>query len=177
MFTLASSGAEGGGVLQLLGIVPQTILVSVVGFFLLFLLLKKHLWLPLAAFLDSRKEDIQQTYDKVDETRKSMENLKADYEQRLANIEAEARVQTQAAVKEAQAMRETILAEARQQAEKILNDTRQTLQFDREQMMAQLKAQVVDITLLATEKLLSRKVDDLEDRKLVADYIEQVAKN
>lgn len=163
--------------MELLGIVPKTILVAVVGFVLLYMLLKKYLWLPLAAFLDSRKEDIQQTYDKVDQTRQSMESLKADYEQRLTNIEAEARAQTQAAVKEAQAMRETILAEARQQAEKILSDTRQTLQFDREQMMAQLKAQVVDITIQATEKLLSQKVDDDADRLLVADFIEQVAKN
>lgn len=173
MFILAS----GGSIMEALEIVPKTILVTIVGFLLLFLLLKKFLWLPLAAFLDSRKDDIQQTYDKVDETRRNMESLKADYEQRLANIEAEARAQTQAAVKEAQAMRETILAEARQQADKILTDTRQTLVFDREQMMAQLKAQVVDITLLATEKLLSQKVDDAEDRKLVADFIEQVAKN
>ncbi|MHB1461148.1 MAG: F0F1 ATP synthase subunit B [Armatimonadota bacterium] len=173
MFILAS----GGSIMEALEIVPKTILVTIVGFLLLFLLLKKFLWLPLAAFLDSRKEDIQQTYDKVDETRRNMESLKADYEQRLTNIEAEARAQTQAAVQEAQAMRETILAEARQQAEKILSDTRQTLQFDREQMMAQLKAQVVDITIQATEKLLNHKVDDASDRELVADFIEQVAKN
>lgn len=174
---LASGGAESGDILATLGINPHTVLVSIIGFVLLFLLLKKFLWLPLAMYLDTRKEDIQRTYDKVEETRQDMESLKTDYQQRLANIEAEAREQTQSAVKEAQAIREEILADARHQAEKVLSDARITMQQDREQMMAQLKAQVVDITLLATEKLLSQKITDDQDRQLVAEYIEQVAKN
>jgi F-type H+-transporting ATPase subunit b len=104
-----------------------------------------------------------------------MERLRDEYEQRLANIEAEARAQIQQAVKEAQQVREQILAEARQQAEKMIRDAEEVIRYEREKALAEMRTQVVDLTLLATSRILQESVDDARHRKMVEDFIDQVA--
>lgn len=164
-----------GEVMHQLGIEPAAIVVEMVGFVLLLLLLKRFLWKPVTDYLEQRQQDIAQTYDKVEQTRQEMERLRSDYEQRLANIEAEARAQIQQAVKEAQQMREQILAEARQQAEKMIHDAEETIRYEREKALAEMRTQVVELTLLATSRILQESVDDARHRKMVQEFIDQVA--
>lgn len=164
-----------GEIMHQLGIEPATIVVEMVGFVLLLMLLKRFLWVPVTNYLEQRQRDIAQTYDKVEQTRQEMERLRSEYEQRLANIEAEARAQIQQAVKEAQQMREQILAEARQQAEKMVRDAEESIRYEREKALAEMRTQVVDLTLLATSRILQESIDDARHRKMVEDFIEQVA--
>ncbi len=164
-----------GEVLHQLGIEPAAIVVEMVGFVLLLLLLKKFLWGPVTNYLEGRQQEIASTYDKVEHTRQEMERLRDEYEQRLANIEAEARAQIQQAVKEAQQVREQILAEARQQAEKMIRDAEETIRYEREKAMEEMRLKVVDLTLLATSRILQESVDDARHRKMVQDFIDQVA--
>lgn len=164
-----------GEIMHQLGIEPSAILVEMVGFVLLLLLLKRFLWTPVTQYLEQRRQDIAHTYDRVEQTRQEMERLRAEYEQRLANIEAEARVQIQQAVKEAQQVREHILAEARQQAEKVVRDAEEVIRYEREKAFAEMRAQIVDLTLLATGKILQENMDSERHRKIVQDFIEQVA--
>lgn len=164
-----------GEVMHQLGIEPAAIVVELVGFVLLLLLLKRFLWVPVTQYLEGRRQEIVQTYDKVEQTRQEMERLRDEYEQRLANIEAEARAQIQQAVKEAQQLREQILAEARQQAEKMVRDAEETIRYEREKALAEMRAKVVDLTVLATSRILQESVDDARHRKMVQDFIDQVA--
>lgn len=164
-----------GELMHQLGIEPATIVVEMVGFVLLLLLLKRFLWGPVTEYLEGRKQDIAQTYEKVEQTRQEMERLRSEYEQRLANIEAEARAQIQQAVKEAQQVREQILAEARQQAEKMVSDAEETIRYERQKALAEMRTQVVELTLLATGKILQESIDDARHRKIVEDFINQVA--
>jgi F-type H+-transporting ATPase subunit b len=164
-----------GEIMHQLGIEPATIVVEMVGFVLLLVLLKRFLWTPVTSYLEQRQMDIAQTYDKVEHTRQEMERLRSEYEQRLASIEAEARAQIQQAVKEAQEVREHILAEARQQAEKMIRDAEEAIRYEREKALAEMRTQVVDLTLLATSRILQESVDDAKHRKMVEDFIDQVA--
>ncbi len=164
-----------GEIMHQLGIEPATIVVEMVGFVLLLVLLKRFLWSPVTSYLEQRQMDIAQTYDKVEHTRQEMERLRSEYEQRLASIEAEARAQIQQAVKEAQEVREHILAEARQQAEKMIRDAEEAIRYEREKALAEMRTQVVDLTLLATSRILQESVDDARHRKMVEDFIDQVA--
>jgi F-type H+-transporting ATPase subunit b len=164
-----------GEIMHQLGVEPATIVVEMVGFVLLLVLLKRFLWSPVTGYLEQRQRDIAQTYDKVEQTRQEMERLRDEYEQRLANIEAEARAQIQQAVKEAQQVREQILAEARQQAEKMIRDAEEVIRYEREKALAEMRTQVVDLTLLATSRILQESVDDARHRKMVEDFIDQVA--
>lgn len=163
------------GIMHQLGIEPATIVVEMVGFLLLLALLKRFLWVPVTDYLEGRRQDIAHTYQKVEQTRQEMEQLRSEYEQRLADIEAEARAQIQAAIKEAQQLREQILAEARQQADKMVRDAEEAIRYERQRALVEMRSQMVDLTLLATSRVLQEAVDEARHRKMVEDFIDQVA--
>lgn len=169
-------GAEGGhgsgGILELLGIDFNILIIQIVGFLLLLWVFTRYFWKPIYAMLESRRADINATYDKIEADRRAMEQLRADYEQRLNQIEAEARERIQKAVSEAQELREQILAEARLQAEDIVARAREQAELEREKLATELQEHVANLALRATEHLIRETLDEERHRKLVREFIQ-----
>ncbi|MEN6519581.1 MAG: F0F1 ATP synthase subunit B [Armatimonadota bacterium] len=160
--------------LEQLGINPTVIVVNIIGFLLLVGLLKKFLYGPVTAMLDSRKQEIADTYDTAERERSNMEGLRQDYEKRLAGIEAEAKEKIQAAIKEAHGIRDEILADARTKSESILTKGEEELAREREKTVAELRADVADLVIGASSRLLEESLDDKAHRKLIDDFISSV---
>ena len=137
-------------------------------------LLNKFLFNPICGLLAERRGSIQETYDKIEFDKQSMLQMKTDYEQRLAGIEAQARERIQNAIKEAEGMKNQILDEARAQAEQLRAANQQQLARDRQMIMIELRTQVADLALRASERLIGANLDDEKNRKLVQEFIDQV---
>jgi F-type H+-transporting ATPase subunit b len=69
-------------------------------------------------------------------------------------------------------MKENILAEARQQAEDIRQRTLEDLEQEKQKLLVDLRSQVVELTLMATEKLIGESMDEQKQRELVERFIE-----
>jgi F-type H+-transporting ATPase subunit b len=105
-----------------------------------------------------------------------MEQLRTDYERRLAGIEAEARQKIQTAIKEAQSVRDEIIADSRGRAEGILQRGQEELLREREKTLVALRQEVADLVIGASSRLIERSLDDAAHRKLVDDFISSVGK-
>jgi len=162
------------GILEQLGIDPKLILVNIIGFVILLAILKKFLYGPVTQALDGRAEDIRSTYAQADAEKARMEELRADYERRLADIEAEARRRIQAAIKEAQVSREHILNEAREQADKVISRGQEEIVREKEKAIVELRREVADLTINAAGKLIGRSLDEAGDKRLVEDFIKSI---
>ncbi|MDH7482246.1 MAG: F0F1 ATP synthase subunit B [Armatimonadota bacterium] len=160
--------------LKELGIDPKVMAAQVTGFILLWIVLARYLFRPVLAFLDERQRQIKLAIDNANEERAKAEQLRAEFEQRMASIEAEARSRVQAAVREANAAKEEILAEARNRAESILQRGQEDLAREREKILAQLREEVVNISLAAAGKVIGEALDEERHRKLVSDFIEKL---
>ncbi|MCL6519700.1 MAG: F0F1 ATP synthase subunit B [Armatimonadetes bacterium] len=160
--------------LKELGIDPKVMAAQVTGFILLWIVLARYLFRPVLAFLDERQRQIKLAIDNANEERAKAEQLRAEFEQRMAGIEAEARSRVQAAVREANAAKEEILAEARSRAESILQRGQEDLAREREKILAQLREEVVNISLTAAGKVIGEALDEERHRKLVSDFIEKL---
>ena len=160
--------------LQQLGITPALLFTQMVGFVLLMLLLNKFMFKPIFGILDQRQADIKATYDQLDDDRKRMEETRRQYEQRLANIEAEAREKIQAAVQEAQALRDNLVADARQQAETIVTQGRNDSERERQAAFLEMRGQIVAIAMAAAGKVVGENLNDARQTKMVDDFIGSV---
>jgi hypothetical protein len=89
-------------VLQNLNVDPKLILVNIIGFVILLVVAKKIVFDPIGKVVTERGSDINDQYGRLESAQREMETLKADYEARLAAVEAEAREKIQSAIKEAQ---------------------------------------------------------------------------
>jgi len=153
---------------------PKITAATVTAFFLLWAVLAKFLFKPVLGLLDSRKQDIANTYESANKELAKAEDLRTDYEKRLAEIEAEARLRIQTAVKEAQNAKDQILAEAKTRSEDVLKRGQEDLEREREKTLAQLREEVVGISISAASKLIQESLDDTKHRQLVNDFIDRI---
>lgn len=160
--------------LHTLSIDPKVMAAQVTGFILLWILLARYLFRPMLALFDARRQAIKTTFEDAENERARAEESRADYEKRLAGMEAEARARMQEAVKEAQAAKNEILTDAKTRSEEILKRGQEDLAREREKTLAQLREEVVNISLDAAGKLIGESMDQPKHRKLVGDFIDRI---
>lgn len=146
--------------------------VSTIGVFLiLFPLIKMFFLNPLKEAIDGRNNELEATFSEAENLKARMAELKSDYEARLTQSEAAAREQIQKAVSEAGEMRSQILAEAKSQADSIKASAAEEMAREREKTLVELRKHVVDMTLVATERIIGQSMDQERQRKLVEEFI------
>lgn len=160
--------------LKTLGLDPAVLASEIAGFILLFFFLRKFLFFPILGLLAAREEDIRSTYDAANSERSKAEEFRVDYEKRLADVDAEARVRLQAAIQEAEGAKNEIISEAKTRAEKILERAQEDLAREREKTVASLREEVVNISLSAAGKLIGESLDETKHRTLVTDFIDRI---
>lgn len=149
--------------------------VAVIGVFLiLFPVLNTFFFAPLAEAIGSRTTELERTFSEAEELRAEMTKMRSEYEQRIVQTEASAREQIQNQIKEAQALRSQLMAEAAQKADEMVKRAQQEIEGERQRLMADLRLEVVNLTLLATERVLGENVDSDRNRRLVQDFIDKV---
>ena len=141
------------GLLDQLNINPAAIAVNIVGFLLLLYVLRGMVFTPIGKVLAERERDVNGRYDRLEADQRQMDALKADYEQRLAGIEAEAREKIQSAIKDAQTARDQITAEAAGRSREMIQRAEAEVAHEREQAMITFRQQVVDLAMGAATKV------------------------
>lgn len=150
------------------------ILTQFFGFIILLFLLNQFVFKKVYGVLEERRDNIKQVYDQLDADRAAMEETRRQYEQRLADIEAEAREKIQAAVKEAQGLRDNLVSDARAQAESIVTQGRSDSERERQQAFLEMRQQIVALAIGAAGKVIGENLNDARHTSLVDDFIGSV---
>lgn len=158
-------------ILQSLNINLNAVIINILGFGILMFLLTNFLFKPVNKMLEERQQDIKVAYDKIEAEQREMQELKGEYEKRLAAIEAEARERIQHAIKEAQGMRDQIVGEANTRSRDLITRAEQEVEREKQQAIIALREQVVDLALGATNKIIGDNLDEARQRKLISEFI------
>jgi F-type H+-transporting ATPase subunit b len=78
------------------------------------------------------------------------------------------------AVKEADAVRTDLVGKARAEAEQAVARAREQMQREKDQAIAELRAQVADIAVEAASRIVKSSLTEEAQRKLVDDYIREL---
>ena len=160
--------------MDILHIDVRVLLVQIGGFALLLLVFKRFLFGPVSHILESRKQEIASDYENAERDRSLAEDLRQDYDRRLAGIEVEARERIQAAIKEGQEHRDALLAEAREEAERLVRRGEEELEREHAKAMVELREEVVDLAISSARKLIERSLDDPTHRAMIKDFIDSI---
>jgi len=147
---------------------------TVVIFVALLFMLRRFAWGPILGMVEERENRIQSALDESaaarDEARRLLEEHKAQL--------ADARRQAGEIVAEGKAagdrVRKDIEEKARSEAQQILESARREIARERDQAIAQLRKESVDLALAAASKLMEEKMDAPRDRELVMDYLSDI---
>ncbi|MBB3836937.1 MULTISPECIES: F0F1 ATP synthase subunit B [Runella] len=161
-------------------VTPQLGLIfwQLVFFGILLFLLAKLAWKPILSSLSEREHQIQSALDLAEKTRADMAKLQADNQQLLA----EARAERDSILKAAKESADRIIAESKDKAtvegKRIIEDARETISNERAALVAQMKKEVVTISLEIAEKVLRKELSDKSaQEQLVADLAKEARLN
>ena len=176
-FVLAT--AEGGGeeegsgnflVTPEVGLMIWTLLV----FGLTMLLLWKLAFPRIAAALDRRQQAIEESIDAAERTRQEADQILAEYRERLAEARGQADEIVARARKTGEAAEGEILADARAKREEMMEQTRRDIEAETRRAIQEIRAEVADLTVMATEKVTRKSLTGEDHKRLVEEALAEL---
>jgi F-type H+-transporting ATPase subunit b len=140
---------------------------TLVIFGLVFLVLWKAVFPRITEALDKRQRAIEDSIDAAERTRQEADALLAEYRERLSDARGQADEIVARARRTAEASEGEILAEARVKREEMMAQTRRDIEQETRRAIQQIRAEVADLTVLATEKVTRKSLDSEDQRRLV----------
>lgn len=159
VFAADETAADGGGLLALIGIDPQTIIIQVIGFLVVLGVLWKFVFGKVGGLLDERRNEIAQQSAQLQADREELDRLTAETRQRLSDIETEAQAKIQAAVEQGNAERQQILVQARQEAADEVERARAEIQREKDEAISELRGVVAELAIDAAGKIISAELN------------------
>jgi F-type H+-transporting ATPase subunit b len=133
--------------------------------------LAKFAFPRIAEALDKRQKAIEESIDHAERTRQEADELLAEYRSRLAEARSQADEIVARARKTGEHQEAEALADARRKREEMMEQTRREIQAETHRAIQEIRSQVADLTVLATEKVTRKTLTDADQRKLVEDAI------
>lgn len=152
----------------------RLIIVQVIGFLILFFILKKYLFGRIIDLIKARENEIRGIYNGAEQDKNQASKLKSQYETRISEVEAEAHKKMQEAVLEAKEISENIINNTREQAGKIKEKANQEIEQEKKNALAEIRKEVVNLSIIATEKLIKESIDRNLAEKLVDGAIKDI---
>lgn len=152
----------------------EHIITQIIAFILMLYILKRFAWKPLLDILDKRAEKIANEFASIEEQKEAANELVLKYEEQLGNIEEEARIIIQDAVKQGRQISDEIQANAQNQAKETVKKAHEEVQREVAKAKLELKGDVVNMTVSLFEKMMLTKLSPEENEKLSAKLIEEV---
>ncbi|MCH8318323.1 MAG: F0F1 ATP synthase subunit B [Bacteroidetes bacterium] len=156
------------------GLIFWTLLV----FLIVLFLLTKFAWKPITKALKEREDSIEESLNSAEKAREEMAKLKAENEKLLA----EAIVERDKMFKEAREASSRIIDEAKEKASqegaKLIENAKEVINNEKQAALAEVKNQVASLSIQIAEKLLRKKLSDIEVQKeLIDDLIKDISVN
>ena len=155
----------------------QELSVQVVGFLLLFIMMKRVAWRPLLALLDERRTKIEEAFRKIAHSKTELAHLQEEYGRRLAKIEDEARTKIQQAILEGKRISIEVQEQAREQAQAVMTKAKETVELELAKAKVTLRDQVAAMTMDAVERVLQQKLDANTDRHVVDTVLDELERH
>jgi F-type H+-transporting ATPase subunit b len=160
-----------GEALSALGVNIKIVVIQALGFLILLWLMKKFLFARIQGIMQKRREEVLEGYERNERVRQELEELKNNYEARLANIESEATEKMEQAVKEAHQLAQEILTTTRQEADEMRERAIYDINQEKKKALTEIRDEVVNLSMDLTTKMIQKSMDKKTAEKLVDDFI------
>jgi F-type H+-transporting ATPase subunit b len=128
----------------------------------------------IAEALDRRQKAIEESIDAAEHTRREADEILGEYRQRLAEARGQADEIVARARKTGEAAEGEILAEARTKREEMMEQTRRDIEAETRRAIQEIRAEVADLTVLATEKVTRKALAPHDHKRLVEEALSEL---
>lgn len=150
------------------------VVLSMIAVFTLFLALSYILFNPVRDMLKKRQEMVQETKDTANKEKEDALKLKAEYDAKVKNAEAEAEEILSEARRRALKNERVILEEAKEEAARIIANANVQIDLEKKKAMDDLKQEVVAIATMMAGKMVAVSMDEKTQNQLIEDTLKEM---
>jgi F-type H+-transporting ATPase subunit b len=153
---------------------PGLYIWSIIIFLALAFLLMKFAWKPLLAMLEKREDSIRHALLDAEKARDELANIKEDTEKLLSEARNESQAIVAAGKKNAERMKDEIIEKAQSKSDAILVDAKTQIEIEKDRAIADVKAEVINLSMEVAKKLIKKNLSTEDNLKLINDSISSI---
>lgn len=157
--------------MEALGINLGLLIAQIVNFLIMFFVLSRFVFPPVMRMLEGRRQRIQDSLAEAERVRKEAAQERNTFQQQLAEERQRNAAELARAAQQGQQVREEIIAAAERERDSILATARRDAEALREQAVADSRRQIVDLAILAAQRVVGGSMDEARQRQLVNDFL------
>jgi F-type H+-transporting ATPase subunit b len=173
LIVFAAEGGDSGGSF-LIQPAPGLMLWTLIVFGLSMWVLAKLAFPRIGAALDKRQQAIEESIDLAERTKTEAEQLLNEYRERLGEARGQADEIVARARKTAEDQQAKSLAETKAKREEMMEQTRREIEAETRRAIGRIREEVADLTVLATEKVTRKTLDEEDQRRLVEEALSEI---
>jgi F-type H+-transporting ATPase subunit b len=124
--------------------------------------------------LDKRQHAIEDSIETAERIRHEAEGLLAEYRERLTEARQQADEIIERARKAAETHERETDAEAKQRRERLMEQARRDIEIETRRAIQEIRREVADLTVMATEKVTRKVLSDDDQQRLVEEALSEL---
>ena len=147
---------------------------TLITFLIVLFILKRYAFGRLAGLLDDRRNAIRDNIETAEATRAEAERVLEEYKQQLAAARHESSEILSRARSVAEEQRRQLHDEIAAERERGIAQAQAAIQAETRQSLDRIKREIAELTLLSTQRVLGRALDEAEQRRLIDEALRDV---
>jgi len=139
-----------------------------------FLILRKFAFPPIQEALEKRANAISESIDAAVRTKEEADQLLEEYRARLKEAREQADDIVARARKAADSHQEDTKVEAKRYREELMASTRKDIENETRRALEEIRKEVADLTVIATEKVTRKSLDGDDHKRLIEEALAEV---
>lgn len=150
-----------------------TFIFAIINLGILYLVLKKILFVPVTKFMENRRNSIENSIQAAEHKLLEAEELKKAYEDQLLKAKEQADILLKEARERASREYESLIVQAKEESQALIDSTRIDLANERQQILKEVRNEVASLALAAATKVIEANMDNEKNRSLVEKFIDE----
>ena len=155
-------------------LIPGLMIWTIVFFLIVFFVLRKFAFARIQALIDERREQIRRAIAEADDSRDEARKLLEEHRRLVGEARGQAEEILAEARKTRDSMEQRMRDETEQERQRRLEETKKEIDAAVKQGLERIRAEVAELTLEATSRIVGEKLDSDRDRELIASAIDSL---
>jgi F-type H+-transporting ATPase subunit b len=147
---------------------------TLLAFGVTFMILRKLAFPRIQEALDKRQRAIEESIDAAERTRKEADELLAEYRERLKEARSQAEEIVTRARKAAEVTERESSEAAHTKREELMEQARRDIEAETRRAIGEIRKEVADLTIMATEKVTRKTLTADDQRRLVEEALSEL---
>jgi F-type H+-transporting ATPase subunit b len=147
---------------------------TLLAFLITFYLLRKLAFPRISEALEKRQHLIEESIETAQRTKAEADEILAEYRERLKEARAQAEEIVLRARKAGESHERASLEQAKETREELLEQTRRDIQAETNRAIQEIRKEVADLTVAATERVTRKTLNEEDQRRLVEEALSEL---